>query len=76
MLTESKSRVDNNLLALLNRNPNAVVNFAAESAEKCSGFLELDGDEIGKNLWMRSSKLRAQCDVAGAIRYFPSRRKP
>jgi len=50
VLTESKSRVDNNLLALVNRNPNSVVSFAANLPNGISGFLSLGDDELGQNL--------------------------
>lgn len=50
MLTDSKSRVDANLLAQASRNPNAVMSFAANLPQGMSSLVDLDNDELGKNL--------------------------
>lgn len=63
MLTGSKSRVDNNLLALVNRNPNSVVSFAANLPNGMSGFVDLD-DDLGQNL-ASIRQVYGMMDVAG-----------
>jgi hypothetical protein len=50
MLTDSKSRADANLLALANRNPNAVMSFAANLPKGMSSLIDLEDDELGQNL--------------------------
>ena len=50
MLTDSKSRVEANLLALANRSPNAVAGFAANLPNGMKGIFDLDDDELGQNL--------------------------
>jgi hypothetical protein len=50
MLTDEKSRVDAGLLAAVNRNPNAVMSFAAKFPNGISGFIKLSDDELGRNL--------------------------
>ena len=50
MLTDGKSRVDANLLAQANRSPNAVASFAANLPKGFSSFMNLENDELGKNL--------------------------
>ncbi|MET0754231.1 MAG: hypothetical protein ABWZ66_12695 [Pyrinomonadaceae bacterium] len=50
LLTDSKSRVDAGLLALVNRHPNAVASFAMNLPNGMSSFLELTDDELGQNL--------------------------
>lgn len=64
MLDGSKSRVDNNLLALVNRNPNSVVSFAANLPNGTSGFLSLGDDELGQNL-DSIRQIYGTADVAG-----------
>ena len=50
MLTDSKSRVDESLIALVNRKPNAMMSFAGNMPNGASSFIELDDDELGQNL--------------------------
>jgi hypothetical protein len=50
MLTNSKSRVDANLLTLANRSPNAVASFAANLPKGLTGIFDLEEDELGQNL--------------------------
>ncbi len=50
MLTESKSRIDADLIGLLNRNPNAVASFAMNTPKGMSSFIELGDDELGQNI--------------------------
>lgn len=64
MLTDSKSRVDKNLLALVNRNANAVASFAANLPNGLSGFMELAGDELGQNLGA-IRQINGMMDVVG-----------
>ncbi len=47
---QTKARVDNELLSLINRKPNAILNFAAKFPNGLSPFVNLDNDELGKNL--------------------------
>lgn len=47
---ESKTRVSNEMLSLVNRKPNAVVGFATNLPTGLSGFIDLDNDELGKTL--------------------------
>ena len=64
MLTESKSKVDAGLLAMANRNPNAVVSFAANLPAGLSGFMNLGEDELGTNLGA-IRQIYGTMDVAG-----------
>lgn len=61
MLTDAKSRVDANLLAAVNRNPNAVMSFAAKFPNGVSGFIKW-GDVQNLNAIRRIS---GSLDVAG-----------
>ena len=47
---ESKTRVGNEVLSLVNRKPNAVFSFGAKLPNGLSGFIDLDNDELGKTL--------------------------
>ncbi len=47
---ETKTRVGNDVLALVNRNPNAVVSFGGNMPNGMSAFLPFENDELGKNL--------------------------
>lgn len=48
---ESKSRVGQEILALVNRNPNAVISFGGNTPPDLAGFLNMtEADEIGKNI--------------------------
>ena len=47
---ETKSRVSNEVLNLINRKPNAVVSFGARLPNGLSKFIDLENDEIGKAL--------------------------
>lgn len=64
MLTDGKSRVDKNLLALVNRNPNAVGSFAANLPNGLSSFFELDDDSLGQNL-SAIRQINGMMNVAG-----------
>ncbi|CAN5389921.1 hypothetical protein BH10ACI1_BH10ACI1_00120 [soil metagenome] len=50
MLTESKSRVDTELVALVSRNLEAVMSFAGNMPNGMSGLIQLDDDELGQNI--------------------------
>jgi len=47
---ETKSRVSNEVLSLINRKPNAVMSFGAKLPNGLSQFIDLDNDELGKTL--------------------------
>ncbi len=47
---ESKTRVPNDLLSLINRTPNAMMSFGAKMPKGASQFINIDNDEIGKNI--------------------------
>jgi len=47
---ESKTRISTEVLDLVSRKPNAIVNFGANVPSGLSQFIELDLDELGKNL--------------------------
>lgn len=47
---ETKTRVGADVLGLVNRNPNAVVNFGGKMPNGMSGLLPFDNDELGKNI--------------------------
>lgn len=47
---QGKARVNNEILSLINRKPNAILSFAANFPLGLSPFLTLDNDELGKNL--------------------------
>lgn len=59
-----KSRVDANLLSLVNRNPNAVMSFAANLPKGLSSLIDLDNDELGKNL-DAIRQINGMMDVSG-----------
>ena len=50
MFTESKSRVDSELIALASRKPNALMSFAGNMPNGAGQFFDLDNDEIGKHI--------------------------
>jgi hypothetical protein len=50
MLTDAKSRVDANLVARAGRSANPVLSFASNLPEGFSSFIDLDDDQLGKNL--------------------------
>lgn len=62
--SDGKSRVDANLLSLVNRNPNAVMSFAANLPKGMSSLIDLDNDEIGKNL-DAIRQINGMMDVSG-----------
>ncbi len=47
---ESKTRISGEVLGLVSRKPNAIINFGAKVPNGLSQFLDLDNDELGKNL--------------------------
>jgi hypothetical protein len=47
---ESKARVSNEVLSLINRKPNAVASFGAKLPNGLSKFIDLDNDELGQTL--------------------------
>ncbi len=47
---ETKTRIGDEVLSLVSRKPNAIINFGARVPNSMSQFLELDNDELGKNL--------------------------
>ncbi len=47
---ESKTPINNEVLSLVNRKPNAVVSFGAKLPNGLSSFVDLDNDELGKTL--------------------------
>jgi hypothetical protein len=47
---EGRNRVSENLLALVERKPGAILAFGAKLPEGASRFFRLDNDEIGKNI--------------------------
>lgn len=64
MFTESKSRVSADLMAAVNRNPNAVMNFAASFPNGISGFVKLADDDLGNNL-NSIRRISGSIDAAG-----------
>jgi hypothetical protein len=50
VLTDDTPRVDAALLSAVNRNPNAVMSFAAKFPNGISDFVKLSDDELGRNL--------------------------
>jgi hypothetical protein len=50
LLNDSAPRVDAALLLAVNRNPNAVMSFAAKFPNGISDFIKLGDDELGRNL--------------------------
>jgi hypothetical protein len=61
---EAKNRVAADVSGMLNRKPNAVMNFAAKLPGGMSAFLPLDNDELGKNI-DSIQYLSGSMDVAG-----------
>lgn len=59
-----KSRADANLLSLVNRNPNAVMSFAANLPKGMSSIIALDNDELGKTL-DAIRQINGMMDVSG-----------
>jgi hypothetical protein len=47
---ETKTRISGEVLGLVSRKPNAIINFGAKVPSGLSQFIELDNDELGKNL--------------------------
>lgn len=47
---ESKSHINQNILDLTNKNPNAMLSFGANMPNGASQFLPIDNDELGKNI--------------------------
>ncbi|MEP6900894.1 MAG: hypothetical protein ABJA66_04040 [Actinomycetota bacterium] len=47
---EAKTRISGEVLGLISRKPNAIINFGAKVPSGLSQFIELDNDELGKNL--------------------------
>ncbi|HEY0428892.1 MAG TPA: hypothetical protein VGC76_14010 [Pyrinomonadaceae bacterium] len=64
LLTDSKSRVDANLLSLANRHPNAVLSFAANLPKGFSSIIDMDDDELGQSL-DAIRQINGMMDVAG-----------
>lgn len=64
MLSGGKARLDANLLSLVNRNPNAVMSFAANLPKGMSSIIDLDNDELGKTL-DSIRQINGMMDVSG-----------
>jgi hypothetical protein len=47
---ESKARIEQNILALVNRNQSSVISFGGNAPANLSQLLNLDNDDLGKNL--------------------------
>jgi hypothetical protein len=47
---QAKTRVNAEVLSLVNRKPDALINFGARIPSGMSGLINLDNDELGKNL--------------------------
>lgn len=47
---ESTERVNNSLLELVSKSPNAMLSFGANMPNGASQFIKIDNDEIGKNI--------------------------
>lgn len=47
---DTKTRISNEVLDLVSRKPNAVVSFGANLPSGLSKFVDLDNDELGKNI--------------------------
>ena len=61
---ESKTRISPEVLGLASRKPGALVNFGAVTPNGVAGFLDLDDDEIGRNLG-GVRQLYGSVDMAG-----------
>lgn len=59
-----KSKVSQEILALANKNPNAVLNFGGKMPKGMGAFLPLDNDELGKTL-DAINQLSGSLDVEG-----------
>lgn len=59
-----KSKVSPEILALANKNPNAVLNFGGKMPKGMGAFLPLDNDEIGKTI-DAINQLSGSLDVEG-----------
>jgi len=60
---DSKARISSEVLELIARKPNAVINFGARVPNGLSQFLDLDDDELGTNL-KAVRQLAGSMDVA------------
>lgn len=49
-MLETKVRIGGEVLEMISRKPNAIINFSAKVPNGLSQFVELDNDELGKNL--------------------------
>ena len=49
-MLQTKTRVAADVLALVNRKPNAMISFGATLPNGMSGFVNLENDELGKNI--------------------------
>ncbi|MBC7795721.1 MAG: hypothetical protein H7Z37_02480 [Pyrinomonadaceae bacterium] len=49
-MLRNRTRIDANLLGLVNRNPNGILNFAGNVPPSATQLLKMDNDEIGKLL--------------------------
>ena len=47
---QAKTRLGADVLSLINRKPNAIVNLALKVPNGMSSFIDLDNDELGKNI--------------------------
>jgi hypothetical protein len=47
---ETKTRISGEVLGLVSRKPNSIINFGAKVPSGLSQFIDLDNDELGKNL--------------------------
>lgn len=61
---ETKGRVSSEVLALVSRKPNAIVNFGGQVPNGLAQFLDLADDELGKSL-ASIRQLSGSMDVAG-----------
>jgi hypothetical protein len=61
---EAKTRISNEVLALVSRKPNAVVNFGALTPNGLANFIELADDELGNSL-KGIRQLFGSVDIAG-----------
>lgn len=47
---DTKTRISSEILNLVNRKPNAVISFGTKLPSELSKFIDLDNDELGKNI--------------------------
>jgi hypothetical protein len=59
-----KSKVSAEILALANKNPNAILNFGGKMPKGMGAFLPLDNDELGKTI-DAINQISGSLDVAG-----------